>query len=77
MAIQDYTSFLGKRVGFTECWGHLGLPDVNITGRIVAIINYAEGYADFDDGSVLFLKDGTEEPDFVSLCSDQNFHVIE
>lgn len=77
MAIQDYTSFLGKRVCFTECWAHPDLPDVDITGRIVAVINYAEGYSHFDDGSFLFLKDGYEEPDFVSLSLDQDLHVIE
>lgn len=77
MAIQDYTSFLGQRVGFTQSWSHLGQPDVSITGRVVAVIDYAEGYSEFDDGSFLFLKDGHKHPDFVSLPSDCSLRLIE
>lgn len=75
MAIQDYTSFLGKRVGFTMSVS--GEPDTIITGVIIATVNYAEGYDQYKDNSVFFLEDGYSEPDFALLSSYHGFHVIE
>lgn len=75
MAIQDCTRFLGKRVGYTVDFSRFGLPSEHMSGRIIAIFKYAHGYEDFDDGSVLFLRDGYEEPDFIS--SEYDFSLIE
>ena len=74
MAIQDYTSFLGKKVTYTVPLdlGVAGqqlaadLPPRSFTGRVIATVNYAEGYERFDDGSVLILNDGDDDPQFVS-----------
>lgn len=74
MAIQDYTSFLGKRVGFMIP-ADLE-PDVSITGVIVGVLNYAEGY-ECDGYSVLFLEDGHQEPEFIDLGSYYGLHTME
>lgn len=75
MAVQDYTSFLGKRVGFTMPVP--GSSDVSVTGVIIANINYAQGYDKYEDDAVLFLQDGHKDPDFIPLSSYHDFHVID
>jgi hypothetical protein len=81
MAIQDYTSFLGKKVVYTFPLDSgvpgldIDLPSMSFTGRIIAIFNYAEGYERFDDGSVLILNDGDDDPQFVSTKT--RFRLLE
>lgn len=72
MAIQDCTRFLGKRVRYTiDYKGEI----VSFTGRILAVVQYAEGYEpEYSD--VLFLEDDFEgDPDYISSYHD--FHIIE
>lgn len=77
MATQDYTSFLGKKVSYTIPLelGVAGqslatdLPPMSFTGRVIAIFNYADGYECFDDGSILILNDGDDDPQFISTKS--------
>jgi hypothetical protein len=83
MAIQDYTSFLGKKVAYTlsldlgdsSQYSGIDLPSMSFTGRVIAIFKYAEGYEHFDDGSILILNDGDDDPQFVS--TETPFRLLE
>lgn len=71
MAIDDFTSFLGKRVRLTFNYPTDEIPPYLANGVIVGFVKYAECYEHTPTNEVFFLEDGEDEPDFV------HFDVLE
>lgn len=79
MATTNNINLLGKRVGywtkdFFDYDGNLIFPSVFIEGLVIAVVVQMKGYESIAGNDVLFLEDGSSEPDFV--CGDYKFSIL-